>query len=414
MTIPSGRFVVLAAASALALRCGFAAAQAAPAAEPPLTLPAAIELAIGSHPALRAAAHDVAASSAAIEQARQLPNPELSYLREGRDVGTRTTTIQLNQPIELGGKRRARVALAQAGLDVAVGERQARRQALRADVIAAYFDVLAARERAALAGQAATLAERSADVVSRRVAAGKASPVDAARARLVPVDARIERDRAATALAIARQRLEALIGVPIAERALPAPQLPAPTALPAAPDRAERAPAVRRAGSELALQQARVDVERAARVPDLTLTLGSQRDDQVARRQAVVGVAIPLPLFNRNAGNVVAARERAAQAQAQLAAARLEARSALAVATLQYTQARDEAALLAQTLVPDAQHVYESTLKGFEYGKFAFLDVLDAQRTLLQARTRQLQALHDAWRARAELEQLNGDDGEQP
>ncbi|WEF34521.1 TolC family protein [Pseudoduganella chitinolytica] len=414
MTIPSGRFVVLAAASALALRCGFAAAQAAPAAEPPLTLPAAIELAIGSHPALRAAAHDVAASSAAIEQARQLPNPELSYLREGRDAGTRTTTIQLNQPIELGGKRRARVALAQAGLDVAVGERQARRQALRADVIAAYFDVLAASERAALAEQAAKLAERSADVVSRRVAAGKASPVDAARARLVPADARIERDRAATALAIARQRLEALTGLTVADRTLQAPQLPVPTALPAAPDRAERAPAVRRAGRELALQQARVDVERAARVPDLTLTVGSQRDDQVARRQAVVGVAIPLPLFNRNAGNVVAARERAAQAQAQLEAARLEARSALAVATLQYTQARDEAALLAQTVVPDAQHVYESTLKGFEYGKFAFLDVLDAQRTLLQARTRQLQALHDAWRARAELEQLNGDDGEQP
>ncbi|AVR96919.1 heavy metal resistance protein CzcC [Pseudoduganella armeniaca] len=265
-----------------------------------------------------------------------------------------------------------------------------------------------------MAGDAAALAERSADVVARRVAAGKASPVDAARARLVPADARIDSARADTALTIARQRLEALIGTPLAARPLASADTAPPPALPANADNADNAPAVRRASSELALQQARVGAERAARVPDLTLTLGSQRDDQLARRQAVVGLALPLPLFDRNAGNVVAARERAAQAQAQLDAARLEAGTALSAARLQYAQARDEAALLAQTVVPDARSVYESTLKGFEYGKFAFLDVLDAQRTLLQARTRHLQALQDAWRARAELEQLAGHDQEQP
>lgn len=411
MTIPSGRCVVLAAVSALALRCGPAAAQATPAAQPPLTLPAAIALASANHPSLRAAAHDVAANAAAIEQARLLPNPELSYLREGHDAGSRTTTIQLSQPVELGGKRQARVALAQAGLDIAIGERQLRRQALRADVTAAWFDTLVAQERATLAQEAAALAERSADMASRRVAAGKASPVDAARARLVPADARIERDRAATALAIARQRLEALVGTPLAARPLASLDTEPPALLPAD---ADHAPAVRRASGELALQQARVGIERAARVPDLTLTVGSQRDDQLARRQAVVGVAIPLPLFNRNGGNVLAARERAAQAQAQLEAARLETATALAAARLRYAQARDEAALLAQTVVPDARSVYEATLKGFEYGKFAFLDVLDAQRTLLQSRTRQLQALQEAWAARAELAQFAGDGQEQP
>jgi cobalt-zinc-cadmium efflux system outer membrane protein len=414
MTIPSGRFAVLAVASALALRCGTAAAQATPAAQPPLTLPAALALASEHHPALRAAAHDVAANVAAVEQARQLPNPELSYLREGRDAGTRTTTIQLSQPIELGGKRQARVALAQAGLAAAVDERRLRRQAQRADVIAAYFDTLVAQERAALARDAAALAERSADVVSRRVAAGKASPVDAARARLVPADARIESARADTALAIARQRLEALVGTPLAARPLASADTALLPTLPTLPADAAAAPAVRRASSELALRQARIGAERAARMPDLTLTLGSQRDDQLARRQAVVGVAIPLPLFNRNGGNVVAARERAAQAQAQLEAARLEAATALSAARLQYGQARNEAALLAEHVVPDARSVYEATLKGFEYGKFAFLDVLDAQRTLLQARTRHLQALQDAWRARAELEQFAGDGQEQP
>ncbi|HEX8479534.1 MAG TPA: TolC family protein, partial [Telluria sp.] len=66
------------------------------------------------------------------------------------------------------------------------------------------------------------------------------------------------------------------------------------------------------------------------------------------------------------------------------------------------------AALYRDEVVPGARSAYDATARGFEFGKFAFLDVLDAQRTLLGARERQLRAQGDARRALADIERLLG------
>lgn len=408
MSLQPGRFVP---AVVLALACGIAAGQA-PATAIALDLPAAIALAVEHHPALRAAAHEASASAAAVEQAGRLPNPELAYLREGHRAGARTTTMQVSQPIELGGKRAARVAVAQGALALAGSDLALRRQALRADVIEAFYTALVAQERHELAQATVELAASSLRAVDGRVAAGKVSPVEAGKARVAQADARAGLARAQADLAIARDALGALTGAPAeAMRELAGAgvdTLPEVEPLPALLQRAGGALSIRRARQQVALRDAQAGAERAARAPDVTLTIGSQRDDQLAHRQAVVGLAVPLPLFDRNGGNLAAALARSDGARAELEAAELAARTGLAAARLRYQQARGEALLLADDVVPEARSVHESTLKGFEYGKFTFLDVLDAQRTWFQARSRQWQAMLDAWRAHAELERLAG------
>ncbi|QGZ38030.1 cobalt-zinc-cadmium efflux system outer membrane protein [Pseudoduganella flava] len=375
-----------------------------------LDLPAALRLAAERDPTLRAAAHEVAASDAAVDQAGRLPNPELAYLREGQRAGTRTTTVQINQPLELGGKRQARIALANGALDVARGELALRRQALRADVTLAYYTVLAAQERQRLAQAAADLAARSLGAADIRVAAGKVSPIEAGKARLAQAEAQAALGRATAELAIARTRLAAFIGARADEPLASADAAALPDPGPLAPllDRAADGPALLLARRQVVYQQAQTDVAKSARVPDVTLTIGSQRDDQLARRQAVVGIAVPLPLFDRNGGNVVAASERAAKARAELEAAQRDVTADATTAWLRYRQARDEALLMQNGVVADAASVHALTLKGYEYGKFAFLDVLDAQRTLFAARSRLLDAMLDAWRAHADLARLTG------
>ncbi|MFK3738317.1 TolC family protein [Massilia sp. TN1-12] len=426
MHIHSRRLRVLAAA--LVAWCGGAVAQphgpapSAMAAAPTLTpapqpaaaldLQAAIALALERHPLLRAAQHDVAAGQADVDQAGRLANPELAWLREGERAGSRTTTVQVNQPIELGGKRGARVRLAEGELALADAELALRRQAIRADVIDTYCAVLAARERQQLADAMTALAARGSSVASSRVAAGKVSPIEAAKARLAQAEAKAEGERALAELAVARTQLAQLLGAAAVERPLvpiDADALPEAEPLDALLRRGlDAAAEVRRARGRLAVQRARIDVERAARIPDVTLSVGSQRDDQAGRRQAVVGIAVPLPLFDRNGGRLTAARERGASAEAELEAARDAARAELAAAHARYVQARAEAQLLERDVVPEARAVHDLTLKGFEYGKFGFLDVLDAQRTWFQVRSRSWQALRDAWRARAELERVAG------
>jgi cobalt-zinc-cadmium efflux system outer membrane protein len=75
----------------------------------PLTLKAALELALGANPGLSAAGRELEAVEATITQAQVRPNPQISTLIEDTRRATRTTTLQLNQPIELGGKRAARI-----------------------------------------------------------------------------------------------------------------------------------------------------------------------------------------------------------------------------------------------------------------------------------------------------------------
>ena len=404
MTIQTRPLAMLAAVS-LSLWCGSAAATPAP-----IDLPAAIRLAL-AQPGLRATEHEVDASEADVDQAGRYPNPTLDYLREGQQAGTRTTTMQISQPIELGGKRRARVALAQEGVTLARSELAARRRDVRSDVIAAYYAVLVAQERQRLARSLVELARRSVEVAGKRVAAGKVSPIDETRARLAAVDASTELNQASGELAIARTELAALIGQPADALALAAShagQLPALKPLAILLASIDGAAPVQRARGQLAARQAQTAVERAARMPDLTLSLGSRRDDAIGRRQAVVGLSVPLPLFDRNQGALGAALRRTAKAEEELAAAQAAAASGFASAYTRYELARSEAMLLAQDVLPGADAVYALTLKGFEYGKFSFLDVLDAQRTLFQSRSRHWNALREGWRAYAEIERLAG------
>jgi len=414
MTIQPKRLPMLAALFLYAWSCNVAAQPLrAEAGSAPIDLPTAIRLAL-AQPGVRAAAHEVAASDAALEQAGRYPNPTLEYLREGQRAGTRTTTIVLNQPIELGGKRRARVALAEGSAGLARSELAARRQEVRADVIAGFYAVQVARQRQEVAQSLLDLARRSVDVAARRVAAGKISPIDETRARLAAADAASALNGAKGELAVARARLGALIGQPGGAIALaPSPIEQLPDARPRAALLADDTAPVRRARGQLAAQLAQAGVERAARIPDVTVSVGSQRDDEVGRRQAVLGLSVPLPLFNRNAGNLGAVLIRADKARDELAAAQAMAASDLAGADARYETARAEASLLRQEVLPQAASAYDLTLTGFEFGKFSILDVLDAQRTLFQSRTRYLDALLDAWRAWADIERLAGATTEQ-
>ncbi|MGC8000453.1 TolC family protein, partial [Salmonella enterica] len=84
---------------------------------------------------LAAARKEIEAVEATILQAGARPNPEFSALIEDVRKSSRTTTYQINQAIELGGKRGARIEAAQRARDMAVLEYAAKRSELRAAVV---------------------------------------------------------------------------------------------------------------------------------------------------------------------------------------------------------------------------------------------------------------------------------------
>jgi cobalt-zinc-cadmium efflux system outer membrane protein len=381
----------------------------------PLTLRSALALAAGANSELSAARHEVRAVEGAVQQAGLLPNPSLSMERVDTRRDTRETTLQFSQPLELGGKRAARVQAAERGRDSATAELAVKQAQIRADVIAAYFAVLAAQEQLRLAREADELAQRAAAATGRRVVAGKVSPVEETRARVAAASVQLELMRAASTLATARKRLAGLWGnsTPRFERADGAVDV-----LPLLPDtatllrRLADSPAMTLARSQLERSRALAQVELSRRTPDLTLNVGSKRSEELGRTQAVFGVSIPLPFFDRNQGNVLESARRVDKARDELATTALRLDAELSQAREEFELAQRQAHALSNDILPGAQSAYDAASIGFEYGKFGFLDVLDAQRTLLQAKSQYLETLAEAHRAMAAIDRILGADHE--
>ncbi|MEN9395597.1 MAG: hypothetical protein RLZ81_127 [Pseudomonadota bacterium] len=383
-------------------------------AAPALTLNEAIELALQFSPQLAANQHELASGEGAVLQAGARPNPEIQALIEDTRRESRTTTLQLAQPIELGGKRSARVAVAELGQAQASVDIQARRSQVRADVAEAFYNAAIAQERVRLAQTSADLAGRAADAVTKRVTAGKVSPVEETRVNVARAGVRVELLQAEGELRSSRQRLALLLG-PAAPRAQTLDWRPDTgavqvQALPTTdtPVASQDVPALRLARLEVDRRQAMVDLERARRVPDLTLTLGAKRDETMGRNQTIIGIAMPLPVWDTNRGNLLQALKLHDKAEADLQAAQIRVETEWAQLNERLRSAQAEIQALRSEILPGAESAWQAAVTGFELGKFSFLETLDAQRTLLQARAQYLRALSDLYRTTSDIDRLLG------
>jgi outer membrane protein, heavy metal efflux system len=237
----------------------------------PLSLQAALRLALQANPELRAAEHEVQAVEAATMQARALPNPTLEIGVEDTRRETRETTVQLSQPLELGGRRASRVSAAERAQDAARADLGVRRAAVQADVITAFMNTVAAQERLRLSQESQDVADRVTTAVSKRVQAGKASPVEETRARVAQSYVRLEVSKSQSELNNARLALASTwknvspqfqhaVGT-----ASTLPELPRWEVLAA---KFSSLPAVVRAHAEVARREALVAVEQSRRTPD--------------------------------------------------------------------------------------------------------------------------------------------------
>ncbi|WP_284078676.1 TolC family protein [Herbaspirillum aquaticum] len=377
----------------------------------PLSLPAAISLAFEQNKTLAAARKEIEAADATILQAGARPNPEFSALIEDTRKSSRTTTYQINQPIELGGKRSARIEAAQRARDMAVLDYAAKRSDLRAAVVAAYYEVMVATERQRLARELLELAGTSAAMTQRRVMAGKISPVEQTKAQVARSAAQLELNQANSELSLARQKLAMSWGATVGRQPLSdegVESLPPLPAIAQLTEKVANGPAVRLARLEVERRRALASIETSKRTPDVSLTLGNKRDESNARNMWVVGVSVPIPVFDSNQGNELEALKRVDIARDALALTELQMQGEAAQAFERLRNAREEATALRSDIVPAAQSAYQAARTGFELGKFGYLDVLDAQRTYFQAKAQYWKALSAAFQAAADLDRLAG------
>nr|WP_314642177.1 TolC family protein [uncultured Pseudomonas sp.] len=377
-----------------------------------LTMDQALETAFANNPDLAAAQWETGIAQGERQQAGLIPNPEVSWEAEDTRRNSRTTTVMINQPIELGGKRGARIEVASRAQDAAGIELERKRNVLRADVIQAFYSSSTAQQRLLLSRQSLELAERGLRVAQGRIKSGKSSPVEGTRAEVQLSEVRLELRRAERDEASAYQRLAQVMGAPlpafvsVGDPGRSMPTVPDSSLL---LNRIGETAELRLAKLQIDQREASLGLEKAQRIPDLTVSIGSQYNERERERVNVVGLSMPIPLFNRNQGNVLAAARRTDQARDLRNASELRLRTDIQTTLDQWMTANTEVASFNQTILPAAQSAVDTATRGFEMGKFNFLDVLDAQRTLISARTQYIQAIAEATDAWVRIERIFGD-----
>jgi cobalt-zinc-cadmium efflux system outer membrane protein len=387
-----------------------------------LRLPQAQALALMQNPDLAAFAWEVRAGEARTLQAGLPPNPGVGVEVENvagsgdfQGVDGAEVTVGLSQVIELAGKRRKRTHVAALERDLAAWDYETARLDVLTQVAQAFADVLRVQERLAVDADLVRLAEQIYRIVAERVKAGKVSPLEATRARVALATSRIARQRVQRELTAAKDRLAATWGGTRATFERVTGDLETLNPIPSAAVVAQRIvqnPDIARWATAMARRQAAVTLAEANRTPDPTLGAGVRYFNNVDEADAhalLLAVSVPLPVFDRNQGNILEARYQLARTEVERRAAAVRVQTALAETHAALSAAFSEASTLRDEVLPGAQQAFDAAREGYRQGKFQFLEVLDAQRTLFEARGQYVEALSTYHKAVAALERLIGE-----
>ncbi|RAI57999.1 TolC family protein [Roseicella frigidaeris] len=415
-------------AAAIALPALADPAPAAPAADDaPLlvTTPAqAAALALARAPILRSAEAGRRAIQGDRVTAGLRPNPGLTVSTENiggsggyRGLSAQETTFSLSQRIETGGKRQARIAAADravalTGLDVA-----AVRLDLVREVVRALAEAVASGRAVEIARERARLAEEVLRATRARVEAGREPPPQQRRAEVARETALLAFERSEREAAVALRSLAVLLAAPRLRvepaRAAwfddlgPRPMEGGPAAAPPAspPGQLDRA----RLEALIDQRRAELELQRRNAVPDVEIAGGVRRYREAGGDTAfVLGLTVPLPLHDRNQGNILRAGAELTRAEAEAERGRLYLDAALADAERRLAQAWRAADALRRIVLPAAGEAAGAAREGYVAGKFSLLEVLDAQRALSDAREQLNAARLEVQQLRADIDRLRG------
>lgn len=352
------------------------------------------------------------AAEARVRQARTRPNPELGLEAEnafgsGPFSGYQNaeTTLSLTQDLELWGRRGARVEVARAEAGTAGLRRDLATVEAGARLALVYAEAEAAQRRFLLAEEAltVTIADTRAALIlveegREPLLRGIQGESEAAAARATLDEAEAERDAA-----FARLTAVAMLPTPVTSidtsliDRVPASAGAAPGAT----------PQVRVAEAERAAAESRIEVERIRARPDVRASVGVRRYEAEDATALTFGLSMPLPLFDRNRGNIEAAQADFRAADARLMGARQEAE-----ADRNAAEARLRASVSRVTAsdagVTAAEEAYRLSRIGFEAGRISQLELRSSRAALIAARNAAVDARLARVRAEIDLARLQG------
>ena len=380
-----------------------------------LTVADAVRRALADNPELRAARQKVEAATGRAVQARLWSNPELEFSVEDFPPGdggfsNSQNLIGLSQTVPFAGKK---------GLDRRIGAKQVtaaewdylgRELTFVRDVRVAFYRALTAERKLAVSEQLLALAESLADAARKRVAAGATADQEQLRAEIEQERATVELAAARRELTEAQRGLATLMGharEPLGSLQGEVADRVSTTVLDdtrtevLARNPGLRSAVANRERAELELRRAKLEPS-----PDVRLGVAGGRDEAVNETLMEFRISLPLPLFDRAQGRKKEMRALAEMARYDATATEQRLIQEMEVIGARLNAAGRQVEAYRERILPKGEEALRMVRDGFEAGKFGFLDLVDTQRTVAEARLAYYEKLLELNTAQADMEVL--------
>ncbi len=366
------------------------------------------------NPQLEAERANVDLATAALWDAQLYPNPSLLLgVEDAHTSGPFSDskrTIGVSVPVVVGGRIGAASSAAARQREVAAMNYVGKRREILGAAKLAFVTLLAAKRRAELARETRDIARGLHDATEARYKVQAVPEMELLKAAVNLAKSQSDLSFAEKDLAVARTALLAAMG----DADLPVDKfvgalstkfvVPAFDALRGQITTHPRVESARKAKEAAQLD---LDAAKAERIPDLAVE-ARVGDDAESGAVVEFGIEVPLPIFNRNQAKIAAVEIRIRQAELAVQAVRVELARRLDEVYRTFAASQERVTVYESEIVPKAQTALDLTNEGYRQGKFGYLDVLDAQRTLAEASLAFVAAVADLNASAIELETLTG------
>ncbi|VTR97667.1 TolC family protein [Tuwongella immobilis] len=375
-----------------------------------LTLSQLLAMTVERNPRLAQVAWAVETARGRAIQAGLYPNPVLTVT--GDELGDRTGpggiwTPMFSQEIVTAHKLGLSRAAALKDVDRAALAVISERYRVFTDVRQRYYALVTLQRRAEILAELIQLAEKSVENANKLLTAKEGSRLDVVQLEVDLESYRAELEATKRELPAAFRRLAASVGLQdlpettvlgTVDLTLPDYQLESTRqyVLSIHPDIRSAQLGVERA--QVALKRAKVEP-----IPNVTVGAGYTRQSQNRSDDWSIGVGLPVPLWNRNQGEIRAAQAQLGEAINEVGRVQNALVGQLSTAFAQYTASRKRAERYLTSIVPKAEETYQLSLKAYQGGQFEYLRVLQAQRAVAEARLKAIQSLGEMWQFAAEI-----------
>jgi outer membrane protein, heavy metal efflux system len=381
----------------------------------PVTLADLQKLAEEQSPVVRQAAAVVQSARGRAIQAGLKPNPTLGY--EGDTIGTADTAgyngVFFTQEIVRGNKLSLAQAAAMQEVRAAEADLKKARISLASDVRRNYYKVLIAQEQLRFSRAISRLSDEVYKAQIDLVAGGEAAPYEPLQLRVFAVQARNNVTASANSLNASWRQLAAAAGTPMMGRRVVTGQVENSTTA----VNYEQAAAMLQNHSDIAAAQARVNaaagnlrLQEAIPTPNLSLYGALQHDDTtpLSNISANIQVSAPIPVLNRNQGNIASAHADLIRTRQELVQTTNNLLSQLADNFSRYETSRVVSTSYRTDIVPDQVRVYRGIYDRFlvDGQSVDFAQVVVSQQTLAQVVDGYVLSLTNEWTALVDMAQL--------